>query len=316
MKNGRVPAPQPAGGTAPAQQALRAELAAHIAALAPAEGPQPTAYPGLVLARFSAPTELDCGHYRPSLTIAAQGAKQVHLGDDVYEYDASHYLLSAFELPVQARITLATPRAPYLCLSLDLDPHRIGELVSELDLPADADPGPARGLAVGQITAELLEPALRLLRLLLEAPRDLRVLGPLIEREILYRLLTGELGPRLRRIALAGGPAQRIAQAIEWIKRHYALPLRIEALAQAVNMSPSSLHHHFKAVTAMSPLQYQKRVRLLEARRLMLAEPLDAGAAAHRVGYESASQFSREYSRLFGLPPMRDISRLRGLVPA
>ncbi|WP_299453588.1 AraC family transcriptional regulator [uncultured Pigmentiphaga sp.] len=300
----------PAAGDA-SLEALRAELAERIAALVPGDGMHETAYPGLIVARFSAPSALDCGQYWPSLTIAAQGAKQVHLGDDVYEYDASHYLVSAFDLPVQARITQATPQSPYLCLALDLDALRISELVSEADLPTAPEAGPVRGIAVGSVNTKVLEPALRLVRLL-DEPRDLRVLGPLVEREMLYRLLTGELGPRLRRIVLPGGPAQQIARAIEWIKRHFASPLRIENLAQAVNMSPSSLHHHFKAVTAMSPLQYQKQVRLREARRLMLAEHLDAGAAAHRVGYESASQFSREYSRLFGLPPVRDIARLRG----
>jgi len=294
----------------------RAELAARIRARVTANGPQQTAYPGLALVRFSDPMDLGCGQYRPSLTIAVQGAKRVHLGDEVYEYNQDHYLLSAFDLPVQARITLATPQVPYLCVALDLDARRIGELIDECDPPpAAAEPAQQRGLGVGRMTADLLEPVLRLVRLL-DSPADLRALGPLAEREILYRLLTGELGPRLRRIALASGPAQQVSRAIEWIKQRYDEPLRIDALAQAVNMSASSLHHHFKAVTAMSPLQYQKQLRLREARRLMLAEPLDAGAAAHRVGYESASQFSREYSRLYGLPPVRDVARLRGQEPA
>lgn len=289
----------------------RRELAARVASRIQQDGPQQTAYPGLALVRFSGPSALGCGEYRPSLTIAVQGAKRVHLGDEVYEYNQDCYLLTAFDLPVQARITLATPEVPYLCVALDLDARRIGELMGEGDLPAASEASPSRGLAVGRMTADLLDPVLRLVRLL-DQPEDLRVLGPLIEREILYRLLTGELGARLRRIALAGGPAHQVGRAIDWIKQHYCAPLRIETLAQAVNMSASSLHHHFKAVTAMSPLQFQKQLRLREARRLMLAEPLDAGAAAHRVGYESASQFSREYSRLYGLPPVRDVARLRG----
>ena len=194
MRDAKASGLDQAGLGGPALAGLRAELAARISARLQADGPQQTAYPGLTLIRFSGPSNLDCGQYRPSLTIAVQGAKRVHLGDDVYEYDEASYLLSAFELPVQARITLATPQVPYLCVSLDLDARRIGDLIGEVDLPAAAEAAPARGLAVGRITADLLEPALRLVRLL-DRPHDLRVLGPLVEREILYRLLTGELVP-------------------------------------------------------------------------------------------------------------------------
>ncbi|MEI2415131.1 AraC family transcriptional regulator [Orrella sp. JC864] len=288
----------------------RAEIARRVAARMPDDGLQQTPYPGLALVRYASPADLGCAQSRPSLAIAVQGAKQVQLGEEVFEYGPANYLVTAFDLPVLARITHATPRQPYLCVVLDINAERLGEVLGEIGPPAPADAPPMRGVALAPVDADLLEPLLRLLRLL-DHPADLRALGPLAEREILYRLVTGELGPRLRR--LAAGPAHQISRAIDWLQRHYAQPLRIETLAQAVNMSPSSLHHHFKAITAMSPLQYQKQLRLREARRLMLAEPLDAGAAAHRVGYESASQFSREYSRLYGLPPLRDVKRLRCL---
>ncbi|RZS78937.1 AraC family transcriptional regulator [Pigmentiphaga kullae] len=295
--------------------AARRELAGRIARHAPADGTHPSAYPGLSFVRFSGPSASNCGFYRPSLTIAAQGAKRVELGEAVYEYDERHFLLSSFDLPVQARITCASRVEPYLCVALDIDPQRLGELVGEHGLPPAPEAPGMRGLAVGTTPVALIEPMLRLVRLL-DTPEHLPVLGPLAEREILYRVLTGELGRRLRQAALSAGASSQIARAIAWIKENYTVPLRIEALAQAVNMSPSSLHHHFKAVTAMSPLQFQKQLRLREARTLMLSELLDAGSAARRVGYESASQFSREYSRLFGSPPLRDVARLRDGDPA
>ncbi|OVZ58072.1 AraC family transcriptional regulator [Pigmentiphaga sp. NML080357] len=290
--------------------AARRELAQRIARHAPVDGQHPCAYPGLSFVRFSGPSDSSCGIYRPSLAVAAQGAKRVELGEDVYEYDQRHFLLSSFDLPVQARITCASPAEPYLCVALDIDPQRLGELIGEHALPPAPEPPSMRGLAVGTTSLDLIEPMLRLVRLL-DTPQHLPVLGPMAEREILYRVLTGELGRRLRQTALPAGASSQIARAIAWIKENYAAPLRIDDLAQALNMSPSSLHHHFKAVTAMSPLQYQKQLRLREARMLMLSGLLDAGTAARRVGYESPSQFSREYSRLYGSPPLRDVARLR-----
>ncbi|WP_057056544.1 AraC family transcriptional regulator, partial [Bordetella pertussis] len=290
------------------------ELASLIERHTPADGSTATALPGLNFYRSSSPTELNVSFYRPSLALLAQGAKRVQLGDDVYEYDTSHYLLTSFDLPVASRVTLATPGTPYLCFALDLDPHRIAGLISELGAPPAGQPL-RRGLTLARLTEPLLDAVLRLARLL-DTPADIPVLAPLIEREIHYRLLSGPMGGRLRHIARAEGTALQIARAIDWLRRHYAQPLRVEHLATTVNMSVSSLHHHFKAVTALSPLQYQKQLRLHEAHRLMVAETLDAGAAAHRVGYESASQFSREYSRLCGAPPLRDAARLRGTAPA
>jgi AraC-like DNA-binding protein len=237
------------------------------------------------------------------------------LADEICHYDQAHYLLVSVDLPIVGRVIEATPEAPYLALRLDLDPRQIGALIMEAGLSAPGNDQLGRGLVVSRIDTHLLDAVVRLLRLL-ESPQDIRMLAPLALREILYRLLTGEQGARLRQIALANSQAQRIAKAVNWIKHNYAQPLRIETIAREVHMSPSALHHHFKAITAMSPLQYQKQLRLHEARRLLLGEVLDAATASYRVGYESPSQFSREYSRLFGAPPLRDIARLRSAYQA
>jgi AraC-like DNA-binding protein len=229
----------------------------------------------------------------------------------VYRYDSTQFLLVSVDLPVAGQVIEASSKSPYLALRVGLASSVVGELVAD-GVPSDSrGDSPARGLVVSAVEPPLLDAAVRLLGLL-DPPRDIVALAPLVLREITYRVLTGEQGPRLRQIAAAGGPAQRIAQAIRWLKEHFAGgSLRIEALAQEVRMSPSALHHHFKSVTAMSPLQYQKRLRLQEARRLMLGEGLDAAEAGFQVGYESPSQFSREYRRLFGAPPRRDVATLQ-----
>jgi len=295
----------------PALAAGLAELAALVNRHAGADGLHQTAIEGLSFFRSSQPSELAFCVYRPSLALLVQGAKRVEVGEDVYEYSASHYLLTSIDLPVASRVTLASPGTPYLCFVLDLDPRATAGLIAETGLPQPADTDAGRGLAVAQLCPPLLDAALRMARLL-DAPQDIQVLAPLLRREIIYRLLTGALGGRLRHIARHEGPTHQVRQAIEWLQAHFDRPLRIEQLAHTVNMSTSSLHHHFKAVTAMSPLQYQKQLRLQEARRLLLAGLADAGAAARQVGYESASQFSREYSRQYGAPPRRDVARLRG----
>ena len=246
--------------------------------------------------------------YDPALVLVAQGAKQVILGDEVYRYDESNYLLSAFDLPAHCQVVEASAARPYLCVKLCLDMDLLRELLASAP---DTLPGPTGlGLAVSPLDPGLLDAVLRLVRLL-ETPDDLAVLGPLAEREILYRLLTGPQGDRLRQRAVAGSRSQQVARAIEWLRRHYHRPLRVGDLAAEVAMSPSSLHHHFRAITAMSPLQFQKQLRLQEARRLLMSEPGDVASVAHRVGYESPSQFSREYSRQFGAPPSRDLEQLR-----
>jgi AraC-like DNA-binding protein len=214
-------------------------------------------------------------------------------------------------VPIVGQIIEASPAAPYLCLRLDLEPAAIGALMLEAKVAGLANDTPGPALSLSSITPELLDAAIRLVRLL-GAPRDIPVIAPLAEREILYRLLRGEQAAQLRQIAFAESKLQQVNRAIGWIKRHYRAPFSIDTVAAEARMSPSTFHAHFKSVTSMSPLQYQKILRLHEARRLMLFQDMDASDACHRVGYLSASQFSREYSRLFGSAPIKDIARLRG----
>ncbi len=248
--------------------------------------------------------------YEPIICVIAQGAKRVLLGNDTYVFDAHHFLITSVDLPTVVQIINASREQPYLGLILKLDRREMSQLMVDSHLPpARAQPS-RRGMAIGAVTLPLLSACQRLLDLL-AAPQDIPILAPLIQREILYRLLVGDQGVRLRQIASAGSQSHQIARAIAWLKRHYTLPLRIEALAAHVHMSPSTFHQHFRALTAMSPLQYHKWLRLNEARRLMLTERLDAATAAFQVGYESPSQFSREYRRVFGAPPLRDVTTLR-----
>jgi AraC-like DNA-binding protein len=253
--------------------------------------------------------------HEPALGIIVQGSKRVMLADEIYIYDRSSVLIASVDLPVSAQVEEASPEKPYLGFKLDLDMREIASLLAQAQLAPQGEQGSSRGIFLAVASEPLLEPVLRLLRLL-ETPEDIPALAPLIERELLYRLLKSEQGWRVAQMSTVHSQAQRIGKAIGWLKKHYAEPLHIDSFAREASMSPSSLHHHFKAVTAMSPLQFQKQLRLQEARRLLLAEGVDAATAGHRVGYESASQFSREYSRLFGAPPARDLRRLRDLQPS
>lgn len=290
----------------------RAELTARLDKLTGTDGNHQMAVPELTLHRLSAPAPPVHGVLRPTFCITAQGGKLAVLGEEVHVHDPARYLLLSVDLPLTVQIVEASPEDPYLGLCLDIDPRQIRALLLEMAPSGTDEPAATtRGLSLSRTDAPLLDAVLRLLRLL-ETPADVPVLAPLAVREILYRLLTGEQGPRLRQIAVHNSLTQRVAHATDWIKRHYAEPLSIETIAQEVCMSASGLHHHFKAVTALSPLQYQKHLRLQEARRLMLSEALDAATAGYRVGYQSPSQFSREYRRLFGAPPLRDLARLRG----
>lgn len=292
---------------------------------APSDGHHATAVPGLQLIRASAAGQPLPTVYQPGLVVVLQGRKQALLGGQVLRYDPLHCLVVSVTMLPAGQITEASPAAPYLCMRLNLDTQALAALMLELGPPsagahgtpdAGAPGTAARGLNVARVSPSLLEAVLRLLRLL-DTPQHLAVLAPLAVREILYRVLVGELGGPLRQLARAEGPGQRIARAIGLLERRYAEPVRVDELAAAAHMSASSLHQHFKQVTALSPLQYQKQLRLHQARRLMLAEGLDAAAAAHRVGYESPSQFSREYRRLFGAPPRAEIAQLRdGMVLA
>lgn len=290
-------------------QDSREELTAIVERYAQAEGLTPTAWSALSFFRADSPSDRSCAMYEPCLGLLLQGNKHILLGDERFEQENGHYLINSIDVPVSAQVMRASPHEPCLCITLRLDPVRIGEWLSEVKLPKPAT-ATARGLALSPVSTDILDPLLRLARLL-DSPRDLPLLAPLIERELIYRLLIGEQGARLAQIATAGGQGQQIARAIQWLKQHYNKPLRIGDLANMVNMSASSLHHHFREITAMSPLQYQKLLRLHEARRMLLTEGCDVATAAHRVGYESPSQFSREYSRQHGAPPLRDVNRLR-----
>ena len=269
-----------------------------------------TAIPGLSLFRRAEPTEPISGMYEPSICLVAQGAKRVLLGDDTYVYDAHHYLITSVHLPTVVQIIKASREKPYLGLRLKLDRREIAQLMVDSNLPAPPAQQSSRGMATGEVTLPLLTAFQRLSDLLAEQ-KDIPILAPIIQREILYRLLVGDQGARLRQIASAGSQSHQIGQAIDWLKGNFTGPLRIDDLATQVNMSTSTFHHHFRTLTAMSPLQFQKLLRLNEARRLMLTENNDATTAAFQVGYESPSQFSREYCRLFGAPPLRDIMNLR-----
>jgi len=271
-----------------------------------------TAVPGLSLFRRIEPTEPITGMYEPSICLIAQGAKRVLLGDDTYVYDAHHYLITSVHLPTVVQVIEASREKPYLGLRLMLDQREISQLMADSNLPLPRTQQSSRGMATGEVTLPLVTAVQRLIDLL-EAEQDIPILAPVIQREIFYRLLVGDQGARLRQIASAGSQSHQIARAIDWLKGNFSQPLRIDDLAAQVRMSISTFHHHFRSMTALSPLQYQKQLRLQEARRLMLAERMDAATAAFQVGYESPSQFSREYNRLFGAPPLRDIANLRQL---
>lgn len=275
----------------------------------PQDGFHATATARLMLARSSTVTLPMPTVYRPQLCFVAQGRKAVTLGDRVFDYSPGRYGIVMHDLPVTGHVVQATPDRPYLCLFLDFDPVMLGELAT--DVPPGEGACPPIGMTVSDASPDLLEAIHRLVRLL-DEPAALPVLGPLAEREILYRLLAGPDGARMRQITSSQGRVAQVGRAIGWIGKHFRDAFRIERLAAEVGMSPSSLHAHFRAVTAMTPLQFQKQLRLQAARSLMLVEDVDATTAAFRVGYESPTQFSREYRRHFGEPPARDIARLRG----
>jgi len=248
--------------------------------------------------------------YEPILGIVVQRKKEVLLSEETYRYGAAQYLVVSVDLPLSGFFVEATQDKPYLGFKLNLDPVQLCDIITQIKPSKCKTENSVRGLFVSNIDVPLLDCAIKLTKLL-DAPQDIPMLAPLISREIYYRLLTGERGEAVRQIATSGSNMQRIAEVIKLIKADFTKPMRVENLAGQASMSPSSFHHHFKKVTSMSPLQYQKQLRLLEARRLILAENSDAANAAYQVGYESPSQFSREYSRVFGAPPIRDIERLR-----
>src|SRR5580692_3185238 len=288
---------------------MSSELAALIEANTRIDGGSfPTPIPGLHLSRYSSPTQQGRGLQCPILAIVAQGSKQIMLGDEAFTYASGHYLVVSLDLPVSGRVTAASKAKPFLGMSLDLDVKQIPSLRTSGKIQRATKPD--RGVFLSRVTPELLDPVLRLLRLL-GKPEDSAVLAPLLQREILYRLWRGEQGEQLERMAQADGHASGVVKAVLWLKENFDKPFSMKLIAQEANMSPSGLHHHFKTLTNMTPLQYQKQLRLQEARRLMLVEAMDASAAAYHVGYVSRSQFTREYSRLFGTPPLRDVEQIR-----
>ena len=266
---------------------------------------------GLHLNRASSPKEPLHSVYEPVFCVVAQGSKEFFLSNERYVYDPYHDFLVTAELPLVGHVLEASEKRPYLSLRLDLDPAIVGSVMVEAGDVSPQNHVNVRAVNVSSLDADLLDVTVRLVRLV-ENPAEAPFLLPLIMREIIYRLWMGEQRDRLRHITALGGYTPHIARAIERLHHDFDQPLRIDNIAHELGMSVSGFHHHFKAVTAMSPLQFQKRLRLQEARRLMLGEGLDATSAAFRVGYNDVSHFNREYKNLFGLPPMRDMERLRG----
>lgn len=270
---------------------------------------------GIRLARASEPTERVYGVSKPSLCVIAQGAKEIFIGDNSYRYDDEHYMIATVELPITGRVAEATKEKPYLALRLDLDPALVSSVMVESGLPQPNNQGEARAVFFSALDSGLLDSIVRLSRLL-HKPEEARVLMPLVKREIVYRLLLGEQGDRLRHLPTLGGHSHRIAQAVDKLRKRFDQPVSIDGLAKDLGMSSSGFHHHFKTVMDMSPLQFQKVIRLQEARQLMLGESLDAASAGYRVGYDDPSHFSRDYKRHFGNSPLRDVERLRSMVTA
>ncbi|MDR3581558.1 MAG: AraC family transcriptional regulator [Oryzomonas sp.] len=269
-----------------------------------------TAIPGLQIYQRNEPTQPQIAMYEPSICLVAQGAKRALLGDDTYVYDARHFLIASVHLPTMVQIVEASQERPCLGFVYKLDQRVISQLMVDSNIPQPRTQQSSRGLVLGEMTLPLLNAFQRLIDLL-DEQKDIPILAPVIQREIIYRLLVSEQGERLRQIASAGSQSHQIAQAIDWLKVNFSEPFSIDELAALARMSTSTFNHHFRSMTALSPLQFQKRLRLQEARRLMLAERMDAANAAFQVGYESPSQFNREYNRMFGAPPLRDVTKLR-----
>jgi AraC-like DNA-binding protein len=288
----------------------RAEITQYIESYTGRDGAVATAIPSLSFIRFSEVTGPVYGVYKPSLCIIVQGRKEVLLAQESYLYGPANYLVASVNLPIAGQVTEASPEVPYLALKLEFTPSEILDVLREYQMGVDKKESAKRGMYVSNLETSLLDAVTRLARLL-DTPKDIKVLAPLIRKEIIYRVLQGENGGLLKQIALEGSSTYQISDVIQHIMNNYDKSFKIEELAEIANMSVSSLHRHFKEVTAMSPIQFQKQLRLQEARSLLLSQSADAADVSFRVGYESPSQFSREYSRMFGLPPIEDIKRMR-----
>jgi len=285
-------------------------LALSIAKLTENEGYLTTEVPGLTVFKKTDAAKPIAGLYEPSVYLIAQGAKRVQLGDEKYTYDTQHYLFSGVHLPVVAQVVDASEEVPYLGLKLTFDYQEITQLMTDSQLPPSRTKRAERGMVTGKLSPPLVNAFQRLIDLVDETEK-IAVLAPLVRKEIFYRLLMGEQGNTLRQLAAMGTQTYQVAKVISWLKANFTKAVRVEKLAQMANMGVSTFHHHFRNMTAMSPLQYVKQLRLQEARNLMLTEYLDAASAAFQVGYESPSQFSREYGRFYGCSPAKDVSELR-----
>jgi len=274
-----------------------------------AEGPNPTSLPGFAVVRREKTSEASPGMYSPCVCLVLQGEKQVWVGTRAYRYNPSNYLVSCLDIPAIAQVTVATPKEPFVCLKLELRASVVYEILQETS-PATPGEEAEGGFYVEKVTPELAEAFIRLLNAQ-DDKNDLKVLAPSIVREIHYRLMSSRFGAKIRQLGMVGSKTQRISKVVERLRKDYAAPLTVPELAQMANMSPSAFHLHFRQVTNMTPLQYQKHIRLQEARRLLSTGTPDAASVAYQVGYESPSQFSREYRRFFGQPPLRDMERLR-----
>jgi AraC-like DNA-binding protein len=301
--------PKEAKREAQRMQSDKEELVERIARALPDDGSLDP-FPGFRLARSSKPTEPVHAVYQPAFCFVAQGRKQALLGEQVFQYDPGHYLIYTVDLPLVFQVQEASKERPYLGLRLNLDPALVASVMMESGIEPKKGHASMKAMDVGPTDANLLDAVVRLVRLL-DAPAEHKVLAPLITREIVFRLLAGGQGARLSHLLALAGDTRRISKAIGYLREKFDQPLRMDDIAHELGMSLSGFHHHFKSVTAMSPLQFQKQIRLQEARRLMLGEDLDAASAGFRVGYEDPSYFSREYKKLFGAPPQRDIAKLR-----
>lgn len=289
--------------------AIRGRIAEIVRRHLDGRGESETAIQGLTIHGATGSTEPGSYLYEPSFALIASGAKRVVLAEETYVYDETHFLLTAVGLPTIVQVLNASERTPYYSVKLNIDLDLAADLITDVDQHGPRTISAATGMALGPVTLTVATATLRLVELL-DAPEDIPILARSIERELLYRVLTGPAGARLRQAVQQGTQTNRVATVIRWIRENFARPLRISDLANTAGMAESTLHQHFRALTAMSPLQYQKHLRLHEARRLMINERIDAGTAAHRVGYESTTQFNREYSRLFGTPPRRDVKAI------
>lgn len=290
-------------------QINREELTERMLRLVPEDGAKEV-FPGFFLARASKLIESVPSIYKPAFCFVVQGEKRALLGEEVFCYDPGHYLIFSVDLPLVFQVGEASEEKPYLSFRINLDPALVASVIMESGLEIKKGDASVKGINVSSVDADLLDAAVRLVRLV-ETPNNLKVLAPLVFKEIIYRLLIGGQGARLNHLMNSEGDTRRISKAIGHLREYFDQPLQIESMARSLGMSVSGFHHHFKSVTAMSPLQFQKQIRLQEARRLMLGEDLDAASAGFRVGYEDASHFNREYKRLFGDPPQRDVSKLR-----